>query len=135
MPSFVPCLMFIGEQHARAEEAVTFYVALWPNSRVETLERYGPGDEEPEGTVKQASFLLDGQPFSAMDSHLPHPFTFTPGAVAARAMWHGGRDRPHLAALAEGGTVLMPLDRYPFGFRFGWVDDRFGVSWQLALSP
>jgi predicted 3-demethylubiquinone-9 3-methyltransferase (glyoxalase superfamily) len=127
--------MFVGEQHARAEEAVTFYVALWPNSRVETLERYGPGDEEPEGTVKQASFLLDGQPFSAMDSHLPHPFTFTPAlSLRVRCGTEAEIDRT-FAALAEGGTVLMPLDRYPFGVRFGWVNDRFGVSWQLTLEP
>jgi predicted 3-demethylubiquinone-9 3-methyltransferase (glyoxalase superfamily) len=135
MPSFIPCLMFVGEQHARAEEAMAFYVALFPNSRIEHLERYGPGDDEPHGTVKQASFVLDGQPFVAMDSHLPHPFTFTP-AVSLRVMCgtEAETDRT-FAALADGGTVLMPLDRSPFGDRFGWVNDRFGVSWQVTLEP
>jgi predicted 3-demethylubiquinone-9 3-methyltransferase (glyoxalase superfamily) len=38
------------------------------------------------------------------------------------------------AAMSEGGKVLMGLDRYPFASRFGWVNDRFGVSWQVRFS-
>ena len=38
------------------------------------------------------------------------------------------------AALSEQGQVLMPLTRYPFSDKFGWLADRFGVSWQLTLA-
>lgn len=40
-----------------------------------------------------------------------------------------------VAKLAEGGGVLMPVDAYPFSPRFAWINDRFGVSWQLSAKP
>ena len=134
MPAFTPCLMFVGEQHGRAEAAVMYYVGLFPNAQIETIDRYGPGDDEPVGTVRQAVFSLDGQRFVAMDSHHPHPFTFTP-AVSVRVGCKTVQEVDSVfAGLANGGTVLMELERYPFADRFGWVNDRFGVSWQVLLE-
>jgi len=73
-----PFFLFVGEQHGKAEEAIHFYVSLFQNSGVTRIERYGAGEEEPEGTVKHATFSLNGQEFMAMESKRHHPFTFTP---------------------------------------------------------
>jgi uncharacterized protein YndB with AHSA1/START domain len=68
-----------------------------------------------------------------IDSPIEHGFTFTPAvSLAVRGVSAQAVDRA-FARLADGGNVLMALDRYPFSERFGWVTDRFGVSWQLSL--
>ena len=113
---------------------MNFYVSLFENSRVVDVQRYGAGEEEPEGTVKRAKFSLGGREFIAMDSAREHPFTFTP-AVSIFVDCDREEEVDELyTKLSDGGTVLMPLQAYPFSARFGWVDDRFGVSWQLNLA-
>lgn len=118
----IPFFMFVGEQHGKAEEAVKFYTSLFKNSGIESIERYRAGDDEPEGTVKHARFSLAGQEFMAIDSSLAHPFTFTPafsflinceGQKEVDAFWD---------KLSEGGNKGQ----------CGWLDDRYGVSWQVV---
>jgi predicted 3-demethylubiquinone-9 3-methyltransferase (glyoxalase superfamily) len=120
-PSFVPCLMFAGPQHGRAEAALRAYAAIFPEGRVESLERYAAG-EGPEGTVKHGRALLDGQPLVAMDSHVAHGMTFDEG-VSLQVMCDDQAtvDR-YWAALSEGGST-GPC---------GWLEDRFGLSWQVV---
>jgi uncharacterized glyoxalase superfamily protein PhnB len=60
------CLMFVGEQHGRAREAVDFYVSIFSDGRLDSMETYGPDDEEAEGTVKLSKFSLAGRDFMAM---------------------------------------------------------------------
>jgi predicted 3-demethylubiquinone-9 3-methyltransferase (glyoxalase superfamily) len=134
MPKFTPSLMFVGDQHGRAAEAIQFYVSLFPNSRIIALERYGAGEGEPEGTVKHATFALDGQEFMAIDSSLAHPFTFTPAVSIVVQTESAAETERVFNRLAEGGMVLMGLDTYPFAEKFGWCNDRFGVSWQLMFN-
>jgi predicted 3-demethylubiquinone-9 3-methyltransferase (glyoxalase superfamily) len=127
-------LMFAREHHGKAKAAIACYVALFANSRIESLECYGAGEREPEGTVKSARFTLNGQQFMAMDSAAPHPFTFTPAIslfVECESQDEIGR---LYNALSTAGQVLMPLDDYGFSKQFGWVNDRFGLSWQLNLA-
>ena len=126
--------MFVGDQHGRAEEAINFYVSAFENSEIVDFERYGPGEDEPEGTVKRATFSLGGQEIMAMDSSGQHAFTFTP-AMSIFVECESEQELDHLyATLSDGGTVLMPVQAYPFSARFGWLADKFGVSWQLNLS-
>ena len=124
-----PFLMFTGN----AEEAMTFYVSLFPNSRVHGISRHGPDQPDMEGKLQQARFEIDGQSVICIDSPAVHAFTFTP----AISLYVTCQDAETLDrafnALAENGKVFMPLDAYPFSPRFGWVQDRFGVSWQLSL--
>ncbi len=124
-----PFLMFTGG----AEAAMNFYLSLFPGSAIESLARYGSEGPGAAGTVKQATLSLSGRKLEFFDSPVPHAFTFTPAisfAVACDSVEEVDR---LFARLAEGGQVLMGLDAYPFARRFGWVNDRFGVSWQLRF--
>jgi predicted 3-demethylubiquinone-9 3-methyltransferase (glyoxalase superfamily) len=122
-------LMFEGS----AEEAMTFYVGLFRNAAIGHVERYGPGEPGPEGTIKKADFTIAGHALSCIDSPIKHAFTFTPSV----SLFVDCEDEAELdaafARLAEGGRVLMPLGSYGFSTKFAWVADRFGVSWQLNL--
>ncbi len=60
MRKFTTFLLFVGRQHAKAEEAINFYVSLFGNSRIGKMVRYGPNEGEREGTVKRALFILNG---------------------------------------------------------------------------
>ncbi len=127
-------LMFVGDQHGRAAEAIEFYLSLFKNSEVTHVERYGPNEGGAEGTVKHAAFTLAGQEYMASDGGLAHEFTFTP-AVSIFVQCESEDEIDTLFdRLSQGGSVMMPLDRYPFSEKFGWVADRFGVSWQLNLA-
>jgi predicted 3-demethylubiquinone-9 3-methyltransferase (glyoxalase superfamily) len=126
--------MFCRENHGKAEAAVHFYVSLLPNAKLEKLDRFGPNEREPEGTCKMAVFTIGDQQFSAMDNSGPHEFTFTP-AISLFVNADGEAETKRLFdALADGGNVLMPLGNYGFSPAFGWVNDRFGVSWQINCS-
>lgn len=125
-----PFLMFQGN----AEEALTFYVALFPHGRVLDLVRHGPGEAGAEGTVWRAIFEIGGQEVICIDSATKHDFTFTP-AFSFFVQTDSEEEIDRLwAALSEGGVEHMPLGDYGFSRRFGWLSDRFGVSWQLSLT-
>ncbi|MBW3581888.1 MAG: VOC family protein [Euryarchaeota archaeon] len=117
----VPCFMFVGDQHGRAEEALRFYTDVFDDAEVEELVRYDPG-EGPEETVKHGRFVLRGQRFVAMDAHGPHMFSFNEG-ISLQVMCDDQAevDR-HWELLSEGG------EEGPCG----WLKDRFGVSWQIV---
>lgn len=123
-------LMFEGH----AEEAMRFYTSLFPDSGIEEITRVGLGSAGAEGTVERATFTLSGQPFMCIDSPVAHGFGFTPSmSLYVRCDSADEIDRLY-DALRQEGQVLMPLDAYDFSPRFGWVSDRFGVSWQLTLA-
>ncbi|CAN5535427.1 VOC family protein [soil metagenome] len=123
-------LMFDG----KAEQAMNFYVSLFGNSSVEAVERYGPGEPVPEGGVKTARFNVGGHPMMCIDSPVTHAFTFTPSVSLFVECESAEEQDQAFARLADGGQILMPLDNYGFSTRFGWLNDRFGVSWQLNLA-
>ena len=124
-----PFLMSEG----RAEEAIDFYMSLFPDSGVDRIERYDAQGGEP-GKVVRADFRLNGQRLIAIDSPVHHAFGFTP-AVSLFVDCGSVEEIDRLfAALVEGGTVMMELGEYPFAARFCWLADRFGVSWQLSLA-
>jgi predicted 3-demethylubiquinone-9 3-methyltransferase (glyoxalase superfamily) len=122
--------MFTGN----AEQAMTLYTSLFADGRIVDITRYGPDGPGPEGTVQFARFSLAGQEFLCSDTFVSHGFTFTPSF----SVWIETESEEELerlfAALGDGGAQLMPLGDYGFSRRFGWVNDRFGVSWQLNLA-
>ena len=127
----VPHLWFDKE----AVEAAKYYVSVFPDSKVKN-QAIIPGT--PSGDTETVSFELMGYEFMAISAG-PY-FTFNP-SVSFLVSFDPSRDQEARAKLDEvwnklsdGGTVLMPLDRYPYSERYGWIQDRFGVSWQLILA-
>jgi len=124
-----PFLMFASG----AEAAMNFYISLFPGARIESISRYDAEGPGPEGSVKQATLLLLERRFEFFDSPVRHGFGFTP-AISFAVACDGAEEVDRLfAALSDGGQVLMGLDAYPFARRFGWVNDRYGVSWQMRF--
>jgi predicted 3-demethylubiquinone-9 3-methyltransferase (glyoxalase superfamily) len=123
-------LMFDG----KAEEAMNYYVSIFDQAEILSIERYGPNGAGEEGTVLRASFSLYGQVFMCIDSNMKHDFSFTPAMslyVTCATEEEIGR---LFEKLSQVGQVFMPLAAYPFSDKFGWLSDRFGVSWQLNLE-
>jgi predicted 3-demethylubiquinone-9 3-methyltransferase (glyoxalase superfamily) len=123
-----PFLMF---QDGNAEEAMTFYVSLFPNSRIDNVKRFAPGMPGPEGKVMMAAFTLLGRPFVCSDSPIKHDFDFTP-SISIYIDCASEAEVDGLAAqLGEGGFALMPPGNYGFSKHFAWISDRYKVTWQL----
>ena len=130
MQKFTTFLMFTG----CAEEAMNLYTSLFKQSEILHITRYGKNEAGEEGTVQHATFTLNKQEFMCIDSNAPHQFTFTPSmSLYVRCDTEAEIDAV-FAKLSEGGQVLMALEQYPFSPKFGWLSDKFGVSWQLNLE-
>lgn len=128
--SVTPFLMFEGA----AEEAMRFYVSLFAGSEIKYIEHYKSGEMGPEGSVKRADFTLAGQDVICIDSPARHAFTFTPSVSLFVECESETEFDTAFTQLANGGMVLMVPDNYGFSRKFGWANDRFGVSWQLNLT-
>lgn len=118
-----------------AKEAAEFYCSFFPDSKVTSVTTL---HDTPSGDVDIVTFELWGQKFMAIDAGPLFKFNpslsffvnFDPSreenaSEKLDAMWQ---------KLSEGGKALMPLDKYPFSERYGWIEDRYGLSWQLILS-
>jgi len=130
MEKVIPFLMF---QDGTAEEAMNFYTSLIEDSEITTIVRYGANEGGDEGTIMQATFTLKGQEFMCIDSNIKHEFSFTPSFSIYITCNTEEEIRNLYQRLNEEGQSLMPLDDYGFSKKFGWLNDRFGVSWQLNL--
>ena len=128
-------LMFVGDQCGKAEEAINYYVSLFPDSEVKNIEKWKQGEPGgEEGLVKQASFMLANQEYMASENRIDHKFSFTP-AISIYVNCDNEDELNQLfEKLSEGGQVMMPLDNYGFSKKFGWTADKYGVSWQLNLA-
>ncbi|HSI82965.1 MAG: VOC family protein [Candidatus Methylacidiphilales bacterium] len=128
--SVATLLMFEGQ----AEKAMALYMSAFRGSTVLLMEKYGADDDGPEGTVKRAEFTVARHSLMCIDSPIKHGFGFTP----AVSLFVNCEDEAELVEafglLSDGGEVLMPLDNYGFSEKFCWINDRFGVSWQLSLG-
>lgn len=122
MQKITPFLWFDDQ----AEEVINFYVSVFKNSKMVNANR------APDGKLFTATFQLEGQEFMALNGG--PQFKFTPAvsffvtcetAVEIDELWQ---------KLSEAGTVLMPLDTYPFSEKFGWLQDKYGLAWQLSVG-
>ena len=133
MQKITPHLWFDKE----AKEAAEFYTSIFPNSRVTNLATIHEVPT-PTGDCDIVSFELNGHPFMAISAG--PLFKFNP-SLSFMVNFDPSRDRKAAEnldvlweKLAQGGTALMPLDKYPFSERYGWIQDKYGLSWQLILT-
>ena len=121
MQRITPFLWFDGE----AEEAAKFYTTIFQNSKMGNIFRQGD-------KALTVAFTLDGQEHTALNGG--PMFKINPSisifatcetAAEADAVWE---------KMVDGGQVMMPLDKYPWSEKFGWLQDRYGVSWQILVG-
>ncbi|PAV27647.1 hypothetical protein CIL05_20800 [Virgibacillus profundi] len=129
--NIVPHLWFDKE----ASEASAFYASVFPDSRITNTTTV---HDTPSGDVDSVSFELWGQKFMAISAG-PY-FKFNP-SVSFFVNFDPLREKDAEEKLneawnklSEGGTVLMPLDKYPFSEKYGWIQDKYGLTWQLILT-
>ena len=135
MQKTITFLMFVGDQCGKAEEAVMLYTSLFQNSEVKRIEHFKAGDPQgKEGAVKHALFTIDGLEYMAIDSPLEHKFTFTPSISIYVKCENENEINTLFDKLSSGGQVFMPLNKYQFSNKFGWLVDKYGVSWQLNIT-
>jgi predicted 3-demethylubiquinone-9 3-methyltransferase (glyoxalase superfamily) len=130
MSKVIPFLMFQGN----AEEAMNVYTSIIGDSQITSIMRYGANGPGEEGSVMKATFSLKGQEFMCIDSNVKHEFTFTPSFSIYLTCDSEEEIDGLYESLLQGGQALMPLGDYGFSKKFGWISDKFGVSWQFNLS-
>lgn len=131
MQKIVPHVWFDKE----AREAAEFYVSLFPQSKIMNATTL---HDTPSGDSESILFNLSGYECMAISAG---PYFKTNPSVSFMVNFDPSRDdnaREHLDtlwnALSDGGTALMPLGEYPFSKHYGWIQDKYGVSWQLILT-
>jgi predicted 3-demethylubiquinone-9 3-methyltransferase (glyoxalase superfamily) len=125
MQKITPHLWFDTE----AVEAAEFYAATLPDSKVTNVTTI---HDTPSGDTDIVSFVLWGQPFMAISAG--PLFKFTPAVSFHVSCTTPEQVDTLWARLSEGGNVLMPLASYPFSERYGWTEDRYGLSWQIGVG-
>jgi len=113
----------------QARQAAEWYASLVPGSRIKAVRTL---HDTPSGDAEMVTFDLAGRAFMAISAG--PLFTFNP-SVSLHLKRPSKQDVDAVwSQLIEGGTILMPLDSYPFNERFGWVQDRYGLSWQVMVG-
>ncbi|HVF69269.1 MAG TPA: VOC family protein, partial [Xanthomonadales bacterium] len=139
MQKITPSLWF----DKNCEEAINFYISVFPNSKITHIQYYPEGSTEPhmqgmEGKVLTGIFELAGQRFMALDGG--PIFKLNPSISFILNFDPSKREnaKEELTVLwkklSEGGIARMPLQKYDFSELYGWTEDKYGVSWQLMLT-
>lgn len=121
-----------------AGEAANFYAKTFPNSKVDFVQEMGDAIGQSDGKVEMAGFQVMGYNMMAIAAG-PH-FSINP-SISMMVNFDPSQLKDAdkkidevWAQLAEGGQALMPLDKYPFSERYGWIKDKYGFTWQLILT-
>lgn len=134
-------LTFVGEQCGKAEEAIHFYTSIFPNAEIKSITKYAEG--EAGGTpelIKYGVFILNGVEYRVSESNYKHAWSFTP--AVSFFIEHNTDDviqTIFTALSSNGGQIMVAYDQYDsgdygFGKKFGWCEDKYGISWQFVLS-
>lgn len=123
-PKITTFLMFSG----KAEEAMNFYTSIFHPSEINRVLYH------ENGTVLHATFTLKDQTFMAIDNSNKQTHPFTPAMSLFVTCDTDEEIMKAYEELSQDGKILMPLAASPFSKKFGWVEDKYGVSWQLNLA-
>lgn len=132
MQKITPCLWFDNQ----AEEAVKFCTSLFKNSNIGRISYYDKESAkesgQPEGSVLTIEFELEGYNFLALNggpafklNPSTSMFVYCDGDEVIEQLYN---------KLKEGGNIIMPLDKYEWSPRYAWIEDKYGLSWQLDLD-
>ena len=120
----------------QGEEAARFYTSIFKNSRILNTTYYGDAGAEvsgqKKGTVMTVEFELEGQKFTALNGG--PMFKFTKGTSLFVRCENEKEINELWSKLSQGGKVVWELQKYPWSERYGWCEDKFGLSWQLILG-
>ena len=135
-------LTFVGDQCGKATEAIEFYTSIFPNSQIDSITNYSPGEsgDTPE-LIKYGTFTLNGTTYGVSESNYKHAWSFSP----AVSLLVTDSSEELIQTLFEqlstkGGQIMVPLDDYKgegdygFGKKFGWCEDKYGISWQFIIT-
>lgn len=131
MQKIVPHLWFENQ----AKEAAEFYMSVFSNSQITNTTTI---HDTPSGDTDVVSFNLHGQPFMAISAGPLFKFN---QSISFMVNFDPSKEKDAKEnidkvweKLSEGGTVVMPIQEYPFSKRYGWIQDKYGLSWQLILT-
>jgi predicted 3-demethylubiquinone-9 3-methyltransferase (glyoxalase superfamily) len=132
MQKISPCLWFDNQ----AEEAAKFYTSIFKNSKIGKTANYSKSSAQAsgqkEGKVMTVEFEIEGKKFLGLNGG--PMFKFNP-AVSFFVWCKTEKEVDQLwKSLSQGGSVLMELNKYPWSEKYGWCEDKFGVSWQIMLG-
>jgi predicted 3-demethylubiquinone-9 3-methyltransferase (glyoxalase superfamily) len=132
MQKIIPNLWFDNQ----AEDAAKFYASTFKNSKVGKIAKYSESGAkvsgQKKGSVMTVEFEIDGFQFVALNGG--PEFKITP-AISFFVNCETEKEIDVLwGKLSKGGQVMMELDKYDWSPKYGWVQDKFGVSWQVALG-
>lgn len=118
-----------------AKEAAEFYCSVFPESKITSTTNLS---NTPSGDCDMVSFTIWGLPYMAISAG--PLFKFNP-SISFIVNFDPSREQNARemidevwTKLSEGGTALMPIDKYPFSERYGWIQDKYGITWQLMLT-
>ena len=128
MQKITPFLWFNNQ----AEEAMNFYTSIFKDSRVISVSRIKDTGPNLDQTVTTGTFQIGDQQFHVLNGG-PH-FSLTPSISFFVSCITEDEIDNLWVKLSENGKALMPLSKYPFSPKYGWIQDRFGISWQLNFA-
>jgi predicted 3-demethylubiquinone-9 3-methyltransferase (glyoxalase superfamily) len=114
--------MFTKAMVGKVKEAVESYTNIFPNSHIEMMVPYGPGEGDTEGFIKHSRFTLNGCDFMAMESSGKHEFSFNE-AISFMVNCETQEEIDH---------YWNALSAVPEAEQCGWLKDKYGVSWQIV---
>ena len=117
-----PLLMFTNDMAGKTKEAIDTYTSIFPDSKIEMIMPYAKGEGDKEGFIKHSRFTLAGQDFMAMDSSLPHDFSFNEAISFV----------VNCETQEEIDYYWGKLSAVPEAEQCGWLKDKYGVSWQIV---
>lgn len=119
---FSPVMMFTGKNNGKCKEALGYYTSVFPNSKIEGVMEYPPGQGESEGNIGHSQFIIDGYTMMAMDSSHQHNFNFSEGTSMVVMTDDQEETDFYWNKLTENGEESM----------CGWLKDQYGFSWQIT---